>query len=127
MEFHGLGLGVVERERGYSTASLGVIFLLSPKKGLADVLCPACPWLCFWDCQNSAMLESCSQGMQEAGPNPAPLHQQIAAGSLSIYIQDLVGLVGDVKPIASFLQPCSQSRASWSAGTAAHGATASPS
>ena len=44
-----------------------------------------------------AMLESCSQGMQAAGPNPAPLHQQMDTGSISIYIQDLVGLVGDAK------------------------------
>ena len=35
--------------------------------------------------------------MQVAEPNPAPLHQQMDTDSISIYIKDLVGLVGDVK------------------------------
>lgn len=43
------------------------------------------------------MLKSCSQGMLEAGPNPAPLHQQMDAGSGSVYIQNAAGLVGGVQ------------------------------
>jgi len=43
-----------------------------------------------------AMPRSCSQGMQEGGPNPAPLHQQMDTGSSLAYIPDVVGLGGGV-------------------------------
>lgn len=93
----GLALGVVEKERGYSMASLGIILLLSPKKGLAkcSLLSETLSMLLGLSKQR-VMLEN-SQGMQMAGPNPAPLHQQMDTASVSVYIQDLAGLVGDVK------------------------------
>lgn len=57
-----------------------------------------------------AMLESCSQEMQAAGPNPALPHQQIDTGSISVCTHDLVGFVDDVRPPRRlFLHPWSWS------------------
>lgn len=70
--------------------------------------------------------------MQAAGPSLAPLDEQMDTGSISIYIQDLVELVGYAKsPALPYPSPRPHhhpflSKESQSEGTAAHTATASP-
>lgn len=114
----GLALGVVEGERGSSTTRLGVILLLNPKMGLtANVfLLSKTPECVAGTVQTLCNVEKLLPRDAGAGPNPAPPLQQTDTGSVPIYIQDLVGLVDDVKSpdIALFLHLCSQSRTSLS-------------
>lgn len=101
MDFHGFGCGGGGKGEGVQHGKAGGHLLAEPQKGtcrcslLSKTLSVLLGLSKLW-----AMLESCSQGMQVARPNPAPLLP--ANGhwlhlSISIYIQDLAGLVGDVK------------------------------